>query len=83
MAKIFRIKRLDVAKVNKDNPNVLNAQIEQKYSFLFGIFHFWSSPSFAPPHLFHDEQEASHYIRSKYPNAVIYDNYTGNTCQKR
>ena len=81
MAKIFRIKRLDISETNMYNPNVLKAQIEQRYSFLFGLFHFWSSPSFAPPHLFHDDQDAVRYIKSKYPNAIVYDNYTGNTCQ--
>ena len=81
MAKVFRITRLDISEANKNNPYILNARIEQRYNILFGLFHYWSSPSFAPPHLFHDDQDAVRYIKSKYPNAIVYDNYTGNTCQ--
>ena len=81
MTKMFRIKRIDIAEANKNNPYVLNAKIEQRYNILFGLLHYWNTPSFAPPHLFHDDQEALRYIKSKFPDAVVYDNYTGNTCQ--
>lgn len=80
MTKVFRIKRIETAEVNKNNPHILDAIIEQRYNILFGLFHYWSSPSFAPPHLFHDEQEAFRYIKSKFPDALVYDNYTGNVC---
>lgn len=81
MTKVFRIKMIEVPEANRYNPYVLRARIEQRYNILFGLFHYWSSPSFAPPHLFHDGEEAARYIWNKYPKAIIYDNYTGNTCQ--
>ena len=81
MAKVFRIQRIEVSEANRYNPYIFKARIEQRYNILFGLFHYWNSPSFAPPHLFHDDEEATRYIRNKYPRAIIYDNYTGNTCQ--
>ena len=72
--KHFRINKIDVSKLNENNPYVLRYRIEQRHTFMF-FFHYWSSPMFAPPHMFHSVTQAICAITEKYPNANIDYNY--------
>lgn len=63
MKKVFRVKKTD--------GSVLPYLIEQQHSLL-GIFHLWSSPQFAPPHRFDNENDACDAIQEYYPKARIY-----------
>lgn len=79
--KTFRLVKIDVPESNKNNPMVLKCKIEQRRRFLF--WHYWTSPEFAPPHLFTDDAKAAKYLWNKYPDTKIriIDNYSGNTCK--
>lgn len=58
----YRIVKMDVPDTLKDNPFVFRYKIEERYNFM-GIFHFWGTPEFTPPHMFHDIDEAIDYIK--------------------
>ena len=64
----YRIVKMDVLDMLKDNPIVFRYKIEERYSFM-GIFHFWGTPEFAPPHMFHDKDEAIECIKG---HTVLY-----------
>lgn len=73
MKKIFRIVKRDVTEsvsFQKD-AKWLYYKVEQKFR-IFGIPAYWGSPSFAPPHLFHDIDDAVERINRKCDNARIY-----------
>lgn len=71
MKTIFRIVKRDVSHRLKDNPYVLLYKIEQKFR-IFGIPAYWGTPTFAPPHLFHDIDDAVERINKKCKNASKY-----------
>ena len=52
---------------------ILPYRIQQRHTILF-FLHFWSSPEFAPPHLFDNYANAHKFIRTQYPNAIIDSN---------
>lgn len=52
-------------------------KVEQRHTILWFI-HYWTSPEFAPPHLFYDGDEAAKSVWIRYPNAVIYDGFSKN-----
>lgn len=79
MRKKFRIVKNDLHAPEAFHP--LWYRVEQRYTLLFFI-HWWDTPSFAPPHLFETDNEAAKTIKDKYPNAIIYDCYSGNKCKK-
>lgn len=54
MRKKFRIVRNDVACPEAFHPYWY--RIEERYTLLF-FFHWWGTPSFAPPHLFENESQ--------------------------
>ena len=68
--KVFRITK-------KRDTDYCPFLLEQRHTLLF-IFHFWSSPEFAPPHWFENVEEAAKHVLEECPNAVILDNYSGN-----
>lgn len=78
MRKVFRISEMECAKQHRNILNVLHYKLEQRFGL---IFHFWGSPSFAPPHLFCTAEEALECAKEHYPNCVVYDNYSGNNTQ--
>jgi len=67
--KIFRI-------IKTGWPN-LRYRIEQRHTIFFFI-HFWSRPEFERPHVFASADDATKAIWIRYPDGVIYDNYSGN-----
>lgn len=74
MKKVFRISEMPISKTNEGNPNILRYKLEQRFGL---IFHFWGSPSFAPPHLFARVEDALKCAKEHYPNCVVYDNHSG------
>ena len=74
MKKVFRISEIECAKQHINNPRIAHYKLEQRFGL---IFHFWGSPSFAPPHLFPTDKEAFKCAKEHYPNCVVYDNYSG------
>ena len=72
--KHFRINKIDIGKPNENNPYVLRYKIEQRHTFMF-FFHYWSSPEFAPPHMFQTVAQAIYTIIEKYSNVDIDYNY--------
>lgn len=55
-------------------------RVLQRHTILFFI-HFWTSPEYAPPHLFHTAEDAAKSVWIRYPDAVIHDNYSENKTQ--
>ena len=52
---------------------ILPYKIQERYTILFFI-HWWSTPTFAPPHLHDNYVDAYNYIKEQYPNAIIESN---------
>lgn len=52
---------------------ILPYRIFERYTMLF-VIHWWSVPTFAPPHLFDNYMDAYNYIIEQCPNAVIESN---------
>lgn len=71
MTKTFRIVKNDLSEEALNAFHPLRYRIEQRNTILLFI-HWWSTPTFAPPHNFETIKEASDYIREYYPNAIIY-----------
>lgn len=67
MKHVFRLRRIDISPINRNNPSILRVRIEQRYNILFGLFHYWSTPSFAPPHLFVTKRDAIYRLRNMFP----------------
>ena len=49
---------------------ILPFRILERHTILFFI-HWWSTPTFAPPHLHQTYEEAYSYIKEECPNAAI------------
>lgn len=49
---------------------ILPYRIQERYTIFFFI-HWWSTPTFAPPHLFDSYWDAYDYIKMECPNAII------------
>lgn len=49
---------------------ILPYRIQERYTILFFI-HWWSTPTFAPPHLHDTYTEAYNYIKEQRPKAII------------
>lgn len=82
MRKVFRIIKNELSEEGAKSFHPLWYRIEQRHTFLFFI-HFWSSPEFAPPHLFENDCDAMRQIKERYPNAIVYDYYSENKCQSK
>lgn len=54
----FRIIRMKLSREAEKAYHPLRYRIEQQQIFLFGLFRYWSTPTFAPPHLFEKSDEA-------------------------
>lgn len=79
MRKKFRIVKNDLACPEAFHP--LWYRIEQRHTILFFI-HWWDTPEFEPPHNFEKTKNAVKHIKEHYPNAIIYDYYSENKCEK-
>ena len=66
--KVFRIVRNDWHSMDCIDP--LLYRIEQRHTILC-FLHWWSTPEFAPPHLFTTIDKAREYIREQCPKAKI------------
>lgn len=80
MRKKFRIVRNDVVCPEAFHPYWY--RIEERYTLLF-FFHWWGTPSFAPPHLFENDCAAMKHIKEYHPNAIVYDYYSENKCKNK
>lgn len=78
MRKIFRIVKNNLACPEAFHP--LWYRIEQRHTILFFI-HWWSTPEFEPPHNFERDGDAFKCIKEHYPDAIVYDHYSGANCQ--
>lgn len=57
---------------------ILPYVVQQRYTILFFI-HWWSTPMYAPPHLFDSPFDAEQFILNEYPTAVIHNPYKSYT----
>lgn len=76
MRKVFRITKNELSEAGKQAFHPFWYRIEQRYTLLL-FFHWWGTPTFAPPHNFENVYDALKYIEEHYPNAIVYDNYSG------
>ena len=79
MRKKFRIVNNEIHCPEAFHP--LWFRIEQRHTIFFFI-HFWGTPEFEPPHNFEKTNDAVKHIKEHYPNAIVYDCYSGNKCKK-
>ena len=79
MEKVFRIIKNDWSCPEAFHP--LWFRIEQRYT-LFFFFHWWGTPTFAPPHNFEHIYDALKHIKDYYPSAFVYDYYSENKCKE-
>ena len=68
--KHFRIIKNELSEEGAKAFHPLWYRIEQRYTILFFI-HWWSAPTFAPPHLHNSYVDAYDYIKEQCPNAII------------
>lgn len=69
MRKIFRIVRNELSKEGEQAYHPLRYRIEQRRTILCFI-HWWSTPLFAPPHLFEFPDEAVEKIKEECGNNI-------------
>ena len=79
MRKKFRIVNNEIHCPEAFHP--LWFRIEQRHTIFFFI-HWWGTPEFEPPHNFEKVNDAMKHIKEHYPNAIVYDCYSRNHCQK-
>ena len=65
--KKYRIIKLDTVY------HIHDYKIEERYTILFFI-HWWSTPTFAPPHRHPSYESAYKYILEQNPKAIIINN---------
>lgn len=58
----FSIIRMKISKEGEKAYHPLKYRIKQQQVFLFGLIKYWSTPTFAPPHLFEKTNEAFNKI---------------------
>lgn len=59
-----------VYRITNSGYKIAKYKIEQRHTILF-FLHWWSTPEFAPPHLFEEREDAYMHIREEDPNALI------------
>lgn len=82
MRKVFRIIKNKLSEEGEKAPYALRYKIEQRYTLLFFV-HWWGTPSFEPEHMFENDCDAMKKIMKHYPNAIVCDYYSENTCKSK
>jgi hypothetical protein len=71
--KHFRIVRNNLSKEAEKSYHPLRYRIEERYTIFFFI-HWWSTPTFAPPHNHETYTDAYQYIKDMCSDAIISSN---------
>lgn len=82
LRKKFRIVNNELTEEGKKAFHPYWYRIEQRHTLLF-FFHWWGTPTFEPPHYFEKVCDAMKHIKNHYPNAIVYDYYSGNNCKSK